>query len=80
MKTILKLIILPVILPLFLVFVQTFTAVGQQPPPPPGTHGSETNQSPMNGPIEGGVIVFLAFGAGLAGWQLYRNQTRKAAE
>jgi hypothetical protein len=80
MKTILKPIILPVILTLFFVFVQTFTAISQAPPPPPGEKGSGTNQGPMGAPIAGGAIIFLAFGAGLAGWQLYRNQTRKTAE
>ncbi len=80
MKKILKPFVLPALLVAFFVFFQVFIAVSQQPPPPPGEKGSGTNQSPMSGPIDGGVVVFLAFAAGLAGKEYYKNLTRKTAE
>jgi hypothetical protein len=65
MKTNIKLLIISLI---FISFV-TISQLGysQAPPPPPGEKGSGTNQSPMNGPIDGGLTIFLAFAAGYAG-------------
>jgi hypothetical protein len=41
-------------------------AGAQAPPPPdpPGSHGGNTNQSPMGAPLDGGLAVFLAFAVG----------------
>ena len=37
------------------------------PPPPPGSHGTNTNSSPLGAPIDGGMTIFLAFAAVYSG-------------
>jgi len=49
-------------------------------PPPPGGHGSTENQEPSGAPIEGGLSILLAFGAGYGGYKLYRSRKEKDAE
>ncbi len=48
-------------------------------PPPPAAHGSEGNQDPKGAPIDGGLGILLALGAGYGGLKLYKNR-KKAQE
>ena len=55
-------------------------AFAEDPPPPPppgGGHGATGNQSPMGAPISGGIVVFVAFAAGVAGFELYKAHRQK---
>ena len=53
--------------------------VKANPPDPPAHHGEATNQAPAGAPIDGGLGILLALGAGYGGLKLYRNR-KKAAE
>jgi hypothetical protein len=79
MKTKFINILLPVILCAFMA-VSNYAFADPPPPPPPGTHGDTGNKGPMGGPIAGGVVVFLVFGASLAGWEIYKARKRKKSE
>ena len=46
-------------------------------PPPPGGHGSTENQEPSGAPIDGGLGLLLALGAGYGGLKLYRSRKKK---
>ena len=50
-----------------------------QPPPPPGDHGSEINESPFqqqNGPIGSGLAILLALAAGYGAKKVYGTRKR----
>lgn len=47
------------------------------PPPPAGGHGETGNQSPMGGPVPSGVVVVIAFGVAVAGWEAYKFVRRR---
>jgi len=49
------------------------------PPLPPAGHGTTGNQAPAGAPIDGGLGILLALGAGYGGLKLYRAR-KKAAE
>lgn len=72
MKSNHKTLILPLILIIFNLFVLASAGLAQQPPPPPDTHGTQTNNSPLSAPIASGIVVFLAFGIGYTGWEIYK--------
>lgn len=49
------------------------TLKGQDPPPPPGNHGSTGNQMPGgSAPLGEGVALLSLLAAGYAGWKLRR--------
>ncbi len=52
----------------------------QDPPPPPGEHGSTGNQDPSGAPIDGGLGILLALGAAYGGYKLYRKRKQSADE
>lgn len=80
MKQISKAVIIPFIILALIAFAQVSFAADPPPPPPPGEHGATGNKAPLNGPITGGVVVFLAFGAGLAGWEISKARKQKKEE
>ena len=45
------------------------------PPPPGGGHGGGGNQ--QGAPIDGGISILLALGAGYAGTKLYKNRKER---
>ncbi len=47
------------------------------PPPPPGDHGSTGNQGPAGAPIDGGLGILLALGAGYGAKKLYHARKEK---
>ncbi len=50
-----------------------------QPPPPPGEHGREENQSPFqqqHGPIGTGLAILLALAAGYGAKKVYDTRKR----
>ena len=49
-------------------------------PPPPGGHGESTNQEPAGAPIDGGLGILLAMGAGYGGFKLYKNKKKENEE
>ncbi len=75
-----KTFLLPLLLLAFMAISQVTLASDPPPPPPGGGHGQGGNQSPLSGPITGGVAVFLAFGAGLAGWEIFKAYKRGKEE
>jgi len=46
-------------------------------PPPPGGHGSGENQDPAGAPIDGGLGILLALGAGYGAKKLYKLRKEK---
>lgn len=50
------------------------------PPPPPAQHGQPGNQGPAGAPIDGGLGILLALGAGYGGIKLYKNRKKTARE
>lgn len=58
--------------------VSVFADGPLEPPPPPGSHGSGENQSPLGSPIDGGLTIFLVFAAAYAGNEFLnrRNETQ----
>ena len=48
------------------------------PPPPPGGHGSGGNQ--QGAPIDGGLSILLALGAGYGGFKLYKHKKKEDKE
>ncbi|MEI6434841.1 MAG: hypothetical protein WCP32_08360 [Bacteroidota bacterium] len=72
---------------MFTGFLISFIAISQigqsqSPPPPPGEKGSSENKTPLQGPIDGGLTVFLAFAAGYVGkeWAKSRKNKIEVAE
>lgn len=49
-------------------------------PPPPGGHGSENNEAPAGAPIDGGLGILLALGAGFGAKKLYALRREKEEE
>jgi len=49
-------------------------------PPPPGGHGSGENQDPAGAPIDGGLGILLALGAGYGGYKLYQSRKEESEE
>ncbi|MCK9422752.1 MAG: hypothetical protein M0Q38_09145 [Bacteroidales bacterium] len=47
------------------------------PPDPPSHHGETTNQAPAGAPIDGGLGILLALGAGYGGRKLYKSRKKK---
>jgi len=80
MKKRIKQFILPVFIFAFMSISQISLADDPAPPPPGGDHGSGGNKAPLGGPITGGVVVFIAFAAGLTGWEVYKARKRKKEE
>jgi hypothetical protein len=50
-----------------------------EPPNPPGGHGGGGNQPPAGAPLDGGLSILLALGAGYGGLKLYRNKKRSGS-
>jgi hypothetical protein len=48
------------------------------PPPPGGGHGGGGNSN--GAPLDGGLSILLALGAGYGGWKLYRTKKQDVAE
>jgi len=46
-------------------------------PPPPGSTGGAGNQGPAGGPIDGGLGILLALGAGYGAKKLYKLKKEK---
>ncbi|MCX6283198.1 MAG: hypothetical protein NTW31_03035 [Bacteroidetes bacterium] len=60
----------------FIIF--SFIAKADDPAPPsPGSHGSSSNQGPAGGPIDGGLGILLAMGAGYGGIKYYQLKRSK---
>jgi len=49
------------------------------PPLPPSEHGATGNSDPKGAPIDGGLGILLALGAGYGSLKLYKNR-KKAKE
>ncbi len=49
-------------------------------PPPPAEHGATGNQDPKGAPIDGGLGILLALGAGYGGMKLYKNRKNAGRE
>jgi hypothetical protein len=59
---------------LFFWLFAAITAFSQESPPPPGEHGSGTNQAPGGGaPVDGGPLTLTLMAAGYAVYKWYRN-------
>ena len=52
--------------------------VKADPPGPPAAHGQTGNQAPAGAPIDGGLGILLALGAGYGGVKLYRKRKKEA--
>ncbi len=50
----------------------------QEPPPPPGEHGSEGNQDPRGAPIDGGLGILLGLGAVYGSWKVYKSRKKES--
>ena len=66
---------------MFTGFLSSFIAISQigqsqAPPPPPAEKGSSENKSPLQGPIDGGLTVFLAFAVGYVGKEWAKSRRR----
>jgi hypothetical protein len=65
---------------LYTFFVCFFLTISQfavaDPPLPPSGHGATGNQGagPLNGPLNDGVYIFLAFAAAYAGREWYKSR------
>jgi len=60
-------------------FVIGFMAIAQNtqgdaPSPPSGGHGQGGNQGPAGAPIDGGLSILMALGAGYGGLKLYKSR------
>jgi len=60
-----------------IVFTCMTISLAQSPPPPPGDHGSTGNQDPRGAPIDGGLGILLALGAGYGVYKLYRARKKQ---
>ena len=49
-------------------------------PPPPSGHSTQGDQNPKGAPIDGGLGILLALGAGYGGYKGYRLSRKKKAE
>jgi len=58
----------------------TDTAFSQTAPPPPGSHGLNTNQSGGGAPIGGGLFILLGLGAAYGGKKLYAHHKENPEE
>ena len=72
------------LLTLVFLFASIFilNAIAVDPPPPPGGgHGGGGNQPPAGAPIDGGLGILMALGAGYGSFKLYRSRKveKKAA-
>ena len=76
MKSFIKTGILQLFFITFLAFANLSFAP-EPPPPPAGGHGQTGNESPMGGPVPSGVVVVIAFGAAVAGWEIYKVIRRR---
>ncbi len=76
MKKPLRYICLPFII-CFLLTIPHLNYADPPPPPPPGGHELKGNQGAMGAPINSGLMVFFAFGAGLVTWELIRARKRR---
>jgi len=63
----------------FLFCNQSFAA-DPPPNPPAGGHNLGGNQGAPGAPIDGGLGILLALGAGYAGWKLYKAHQEKKGE
>ncbi|MEI6435485.1 MAG: hypothetical protein WCP32_11615 [Bacteroidota bacterium] len=64
---------------IFLISFIAISQIGQSqspPPPPPGEKGTSDNKTPLQGPIDGGLTVFLAFTAGYVGNEWAKSRRR----
>ena len=60
----------------FFAFVKP--GMAQAPPPPPGEKGGSSNQDPASGaPIDGGLGILLALGAGYGAWKWVKCGAKK---
>jgi hypothetical protein len=68
------------ILVLFFALPLINLADGPPPPPPgqPGAPGANGN-TPVGAPIDGGLGILLALGAGYGGWKIYDVRKKKLA-
>jgi hypothetical protein len=59
---------------LMLLLVSSFRVFSQDPDPPsmPGGHGENGNQQPAGAPIDGGLGILLALGAGYGARKVMR--------
>ncbi|MBN1198420.1 MAG: hypothetical protein JXA23_03640 [Bacteroidales bacterium] len=62
---------------MFIFSVTTSTSQEPPPPPPPGSHGETGNQDPRGAPIDGGLGILLALGAGYGGYKFYRMKRKE---
>ncbi len=51
------------------------SALAQVPPPPPDGHGQTGNREP-GAPIDGGLGILLAMGAGYGGYKAYKARKK----
>jgi len=61
----------------FALFIANSVQADPPAPPPPGGHGSGENQDPAGAPIDGGLGILLALGAGYGANKLYKLKKEK---
>ena len=64
----------------FALFIANSVQADPPAPPPPGGHGSGENQDPAGAPIDGGLGILLALGAGYGGYKLYQSRKEESEE
>ncbi len=68
------------ILMMGIVFISPVSGQNGNPPPPPSTHGEDTNQIPGGGaPLGSGLAILLSLGAVYSGKKVF-DARRKLAE
>jgi len=75
MKKSLKYFIIPVFIIGYMTIVQP--SYGDAPGPPAGGHGQSNDQGPVGAPIDGGLTILLAMGAGYGGMKFYKTRKEK---
>jgi len=70
----------PKIILIIAFFLSSMVLFADDPPPPPAGHGATGNQDPKGAPIDGGLGILLALGAGYGGYKLYRKRKQEAEE
>jgi hypothetical protein len=73
------------LLGIFLVVAPVFTVLADDPgaPPDPGNDPTvDPNAQPVGAPIDGGLSILLALGAGYGGFKLYKkkNESQPGSE
>jgi len=70
----------PKIILIIAFLLSSLALFANDPPPPPAGHGATGNQAPSGAPIDGGLGILLALGAGYGGCKFYRHRKQLAEE